>query len=132
MNHSARKLAIALAVSIVATAGTAYAATSDTQSEAMPQAAPVTGQSPGLAIPPAPDPNAPMPERATPGTPPSSSMPAPSAATPSAASGTAASTTPAAGAAQNTQARKIFDQLDTNHDGVLSFEEFSRATFETK
>ena len=27
-------------------------------------------------------------------------------------------------------ARRIFDQLDTNHDGTLTFDEFSRATFQ--
>jgi EF hand. len=43
---------------------------------------------------------------------------------PSAASATDAS--------KDTQAKKIFDQLDTNHDGALSFEEFSRATFQSK
>jgi Ca2+-binding EF-hand superfamily protein len=27
-------------------------------------------------------------------------------------------------------AKKIFDQLDLNHDGMLSLDEFSRATFQ--
>jgi Ca2+-binding EF-hand superfamily protein len=36
---------------------------------------------------------------------------------------------PAAAAAQDSPARRIFDQLDTNHDGMLTFEEFSKAQF---
>ncbi|HWC44741.1 MAG TPA: EF-hand domain-containing protein [Casimicrobiaceae bacterium] len=41
-------------------------------------------------------------------------------------------TTANGASAEGSQARKIFDQLDLNHDGSLSFEEFSRATFESK
>jgi len=37
-----------------------------------------------------------------------------------------------ASTSQEVEARKIFDQLDANHDGTLSFEEFSRATFRAK
>ena len=37
---------------------------------------------------------------------------------------------PAAAAAADSPAKRIFDQLDANHDGMLSFEEFSRAQFQ--
>jgi Ca2+-binding EF-hand superfamily protein len=37
----------------------------------------------------------------------------------------------AAGAGdEQAQAKRIFDQLDLNHDGMLSLDEFSRATFQ--
>jgi hypothetical protein len=39
-------------------------------------------------------------------------------------------TTPSAAGAGDSQVKRIFDQLDLNHDGMLSLDEFSRATFE--
>lgn len=38
--------------------------------------------------------------------------------------------TPGAAGAGDEQAKRIFDQLDLNHDGMLSLDEFSRATFQ--
>ena len=39
-------------------------------------------------------------------------------------------TTPGASGTGDDQAKRIFDQLDLNHDGMLSLDEFSRATFQ--
>jgi hypothetical protein len=38
--------------------------------------------------------------------------------------------TPGAAGTGDDQAKRIFDQLDLNHDGMLSLDEFSRATFQ--
>ena len=39
-------------------------------------------------------------------------------------------TAPGAAGAGDDPAKRIFDQLDLNHDGMLSLDEFSRATFQ--
>jgi hypothetical protein len=44
--------------------------------------------------------------------------------------GSSAATGNAGGSGKEATARNIFEQLDANHDGQLSFEEFSRATFQ--
>jgi len=52
---------------------------------------------------------------------------APSATPPA---GTPSGGSSAATDANASQAKMLFDRLDTNHDGMLSLEEFSRATFQ--
>ncbi|HLX27167.1 MAG TPA: EF-hand domain-containing protein [Casimicrobiaceae bacterium] len=70
--------------------------------------------------------------------PPTTGAPSTSAAPSStaASSNGASPTSSTAGANTNTatdaEARKVFDELDTNHDGTLSFDEFKRATIRPK
>lgn len=47
-----------------------------------------------------------------------------------ASTSTNSSAATSADATKDGQARQIFDQLDSNRDGTLSFDEFSRATFQ--
>jgi len=113
------RLASGLIVATVALAGTTVASAADTTATAGANAAP------GY--------NAAAPATSTPSAAPSA---APSTApgagdTNTAPRGNEATATPHATAgAGDTQAKRIFDQLDLNHDGMLSLDEFSRATFQ--
>jgi len=116
------RLASGLIVATVALAGTTVASAADTTATAGANAAP------GY--------NAAAPATSTPSAAPSA---APSTApgagdTNMAPRGNEATATPHATAgaagAGDTQAKRIFDQLDLNHDGMLSLDEFSRATFQ--
>lgn len=148
MNAPSRKFVTAVAISVFGIAGVACATTSDTAADTSSQA---TGGGTRTLQPILPQATAGA--AATPGTPGSTSAARAGVATspqnpstgtssdtstttststmpPSATSGPETATNGANAA--NSQARKIFDQLDLNHDGSLSFEEFSRATFESK
>lgn len=99
------RLASALAISMLGLAGATSAAAAD-----MTPAVP--GSTNGATS--APD-----------ATPPTTTAPS---ATPPAAAPSGDSSAATAGNAS--QAKTLFDQLDANHDGMLSLEEFSRATFQ--
>jgi hypothetical protein len=135
MNHSFQKTAIAAVVALVfgtcatlaaAQSTGATGAASDTGSSATTGAATTTGA------------GAPAGTGATTGSTGAaagtgSAMGAPGASTANATSpstpGAAGTASPSAGTG-NDQARRVFDQLDTNKDGMLSFDEFSRAVIQ--
>jgi len=114
MNAPTQQLVTAVAICAFGIAGAACATTSET-APARADIAPSTAQTPAPGM---------STDTSTSTAPSTSTMP------PSATSGPDTSTANAS--AQSPQARKIFDQLDMNHDGMLSFQEFSRATFESK
>lgn len=131
------RLATVLAAAAIGVAGTACATVdnatraSSSRDMQLAQADTSTTSSSSSATSAAPSAATTSPSAAT------SATPSSSATTPSTSS-SATTTSPAASAGATAtppasdQARRIFDQLDTNHDGMLSFDEFSRATFQQK
>jgi len=55
---------------------------------------------------------------------------APRGTSPAAATNQTANGATGTSAAADSPAKRIFDQLDLNHDGMLTLEEFSRAQFQ--
>ena len=123
MNAPTQQLVTAVAICAFGIAGAACATTSET-APARADIAPSTAQTPAPGM----STQTPAPGMSTDTS--TSTAPSTSTMPPSATSGPDTSTANAS--AQSPQARKIFDQLDMNHDGMLSFQEFSRATFESK
>jgi hypothetical protein len=120
MNALSRPFVAVAAFTIFAVAGTACATTPDT-TNTVPDTTPMPSSA---AIPPSTGtPSTGTPSGSTNGTP-SSSSSAPSSSSTSSAADNAN--------AHDAEARKIFDQLDTNHDGILTLDEFSRATIRAK
>ena len=127
MNALSRPFAAVAAFTIFAVAGTACATTPDT-TNTVPDTTPMPSSAAIPSVPSTSPPSNGAPSTATPpdsttGTP-SSSSSAPSTSSTSSAADSAN--------AHDAEARKIFDQLDTNHDGILTFDEFSRATIRAK
>jgi cytoskeletal protein RodZ len=121
------RLVSGLIVSVIGITGAALATAQNTSSSTgSTTAAPATTTTPGTSSmgTTAPDTSTAPPST----TAPSTGTGAAGGATP----GTAASPSTTGTTAQDSQAKRIFDQLDVNHDGMLSFDEFSRATFQQK
>ena len=133
MNSLSRKLAIAGAAATMTMAGVACATPSDTV-DSSATATTLAQSTPSSSAPGATSTPSSTPSQST-AAPSSASPPSPSASTTGGMSNDTSGSTAASSAgttSQDVEARKIFDQLDTNHDGTLSFDEFSRATFRAK